>query len=142
MAVGSFHRIPVCPVLLVHVSKDSWHLFQMGTDIRFVGAAFEQAAGDCGDLCSGNVVARLECSICIACDPTASRRIGDGLCRPMRGRNIREGRSSVRQLLKPAADRGKLRARDRRVWPERSVAVTADDPELLHVADIVGRPVR
>lgn len=60
----------------------------------------------------------------------------------MRGRNIREGRSSVRQLLKPAADRGKFRTRDRRVWPERSVAVAADDPELLHVADVVGRPVR
>ena len=71
MAVGSFHHIPVCPVLLVHVSKDSWQLFQMGTDILFVSIAFEQAAGDSGDLCSGNVVARLECSICIACDPTA-----------------------------------------------------------------------
>ena len=71
----------------------------------YVSTAFEQAAGDSGDLCSGNVVARLECSIRIACDPTASRRIGDGLCRPMRSRNIREGRSSVRQLLKPAADR-------------------------------------
>lgn len=128
MAVGSFHHIPVCPVLLVHVSKDSWQLFQMGTDILYVSTAFEQAAGDSGDLCSCNVVARLECSICIACDPTASRRIGDGLCRPMRGRNIREGRSSVRQLLKPAADRGKFRTRDRRVWPERSVAVTADVP--------------
>ena len=134
MAVGSFHRIPVCPVLLVHVSKDSWQLFQIGTDIRFVGAAFEQAAGDSSDLCSGNVVARLERSIRIACDPAALCRIGDGLCCPMRGRNVRKGRSSVRQLLKPAADRGKFRARDRRVWPERSVAVAADDPELLPVS--------
>ena len=65
MAVGSFHHIPVCPVLLVHVSKDSWQLFQMGADILLIGIAFKQAAGDSGDLCSCNVVARLECSICI-----------------------------------------------------------------------------
>ena len=114
----------------------------MGTDILLVGIAFEQAAGNGGNLRSGNVVVRLERSVCIACDPSASRRIGDGLCRPVRGRNIREGCSSVRQPLKPAADRCEFRAGDRCVWPECSIAVAADDPKLFHVADVVGRPVR
>ena len=81
VTVCGLHCIPVCPVLLVHVSKDSWQLLQVGTDILLVGIAFEQAAGNGGNLRSGNVVVRLERSVCIACDPSASRRIGDGLDR-------------------------------------------------------------
>ena len=112
----------------------------MAADIGLIRAAFQQTAGDRRYLGAGDGVLRLEGSIRIAGDPAAGSCKVDIFDCPVGVRHVGEALAALSQLFKAAGNGGELSAGHRSVGTEAAVRISGDDAELLHIADVVGRP--
>ena len=83
---------------------------------------------------------RLKGSVLIAGDPAAGSCKVDIFDCPVGVRHVGEARAALRQLFKAAGNGGELSAGHRSVGTEAAVLISGDDAELLHIADVVGRP--